>query len=218
MNPTNCKLILLDDFSANTENVFSFVPNFSNDLIIKFILLHIVDKEQEAQMKKDNYSFALQFQRFESRAEDFSEKYSLNIETIIQKGTIFETIPKIADNEKADLILFNSPGISKFQERIGSNAFRLIEKSNVPVAIVHSNCPMKIEKIVTNTKSNINNIVDLFKLPTEIIEKLSAQTKIENALIVYEIPKSALHQKEEQKNIEHLIFNQMNLPVICLKK
>lgn len=220
MKSTNYKLILLDDLSDNIENACLFASNFNKAVNIEFIILHVVDKEQEAQMDKENSSINLLFQELQQRAENFSQKYQLNITPRIEKGNIFETIPKFAEKEKADLILFNSPGITKFQKRIGSNAFRLIRNSTIPVAIIHPNYEMTIKKIVyfsTNLMDKyIKKIADIFNVPYSNIE-FTEKSDYNNTLLVYAIPKAAFKIKELQKDFEKLIFNSENRPVICLK-
>lgn len=217
MKQSDFRLILLYDLSEKIEESFRFIQHFSKNISLHITILHIIDKEQEAAINKQQISMECYCQNIHQHFQTLPSLPNVTWEVSIEKGNIFDTIPLIAKESQADLILFNTPGLTIFQERSVSNAFRLINKADTPVVIVHSPAPAKMDQIVSNTTCKIDQFNALFDLPFRQIDNLSPQNFIDNSLIVYEIPKSAFSQKEKQKAIEKIIFNEQHLPVICWK-
>lgn len=217
MEAKTCKIILLDDLSPKIEESFQLIRQFCSEKLLQFTILHIIDKEQEAEISKEKISLECYHQKVTQHVHEMSQKWGLDLQLRIEKGSIFETIPLIAKEERANMILFNTHGITQYQERTISNAYRLIEKSIIPIAIIHSCFQNTIEKIVTNTEDNLQQIIDFLSLNIKNIE-INTDFNQQNALILYQISALSLYSKEEQKKIEKLIFNDNNVPFICWKK
>lgn len=217
MKSKSFKIIVLDDFSDNVESVFHFTTYFNKSVSLKVILLHIVDRENIAKMEKMSVSLETNIQTLQQRSEIFSKKFNVPIVPKIEQGNIFDTSPEVATHEKADFIAFCTTGITSLQKLIRSNAFRLIEKSSIPIAILQANYPQPLEKMITNSETDVDDFINLFQLPLQTVEKFSHLTNYNKALLLYKIPNATPIQKEEQKLIEQVIFNEQKLPVIFWK-
>lgn len=77
---------------------------------------------------------------------------------IIKRGQVYEQIVKTAIEENADLIVAGTHGVSGFREFwMGSNAFRLIMASTLPVLTIREETPLKqdLKRIVLPIDSTI---------------------------------------------------------------
>ncbi|MDD4847793.1 MAG: hypothetical protein PHR53_03385 [Bacteroidales bacterium] len=218
MKPNAFNIILLDDLSPQIEESLSFIQQCGNKHLMNITVLHILDKEHEALFQLQNITNEEAEQTLHQRIQSLSQQWNLDLNLHFEKGNIFETIPKIADDIHAQLILFHPHNITPFQERTASNAFRLIEKSTIPIVVIHSLTAQSFDKIITNSIDNIHKITDLLNINDSVIENMDDCTRWEKALIIFQLPSTMHFTKEQQKSIEKLIFNDAHLPVIFRKE
>lgn len=90
-------------------------------------LLHIVKNRNE--VDEANRKMAEQ-------AASFNKEFNCQLQTIARVGNIFDDIPDVAEEEKAELIVMGTHGMQGLQYLVGSNALRVITESKVPIIIV----------------------------------------------------------------------------------
>ncbi|MBT3418356.1 MAG: universal stress protein [Flavobacteriales bacterium] len=71
-------------------------------------------------------------------AEEYSEKYGVEVETMVAKGSVYDKVCEVADMVSADLIVMGTNGCPKgiTKKFIGSNAEKVVRSSNCPVVTI----------------------------------------------------------------------------------
>lgn len=126
-------------------------------------ILHIVNSSSE---KKSA------LKKLEKIIEKFNEEAGIiNLEAIVEKGSIFKDIGGLAEKLHAGLIIMGTHGEKGMQKIFGSYAMKVVKSSSVPLLIVQKRKALqKIEKIMVPidlTKESlqiINHAADLAKL------------------------------------------------------
>jgi len=147
-------IIVTWDFTILSEYALDAAIKLSEKTNDKIQLIHIIDKDSEKTAKE---------KLLKSVCKEVSEKYQKDIQYIVQKGTIFQTINHITEKENASLVVMGTRGIKGLQKFTGSWALKVIEGSKVPFLVVQDK--------VTNNKDL--RIVMPFDFKKENKEKLT---------------------------------------------
>ena len=75
--------------------------------------------------------------KLEGIASEYSAKYSVDADTMVAKGKVYEQINEVADMISADLIIMGTNGTNGgLKKLIGSNAERVVRLANCPVVTI----------------------------------------------------------------------------------
>lgn len=131
------KIILVPtDFSEVCENAIHHGAEMALSLKYKLCITHIINKETKAYMKKENLTEQDIQNRLEKLADEFREKYKIEVDAITREGSIFITIEEISTEIGANLIILGTHGKVGFQHIMGSFALKVVSSSHVPVIVV----------------------------------------------------------------------------------
>jgi len=131
------KIILVPtDFSEVCDNAIHHGAEMAVSLNFKLCLVHIINKETKAFMKKENLSEEHINDRLELLAKDVRKQHNVEVDTITREGSIFITIEEVSIEIGANLIILGTHGKVGFQHIMGSFALKVVSSSHVPVIVV----------------------------------------------------------------------------------
>lgn len=155
------KIVTAIDFSECSMNAFRHAVDMARKLKADLIMVWVnpeTFKFVASREKVDDETV-----RAREAFEGIWRQYHADIgnqelKYIIKRGQVYEQIVKTAIEENADLIVAGTHGVSGFREFwMGSNAFRLIMASTLPVLTIREETPLKkdLKKIVLPIDSTI---------------------------------------------------------------
>jgi nucleotide-binding universal stress UspA family protein len=136
------RILYASDLSAGSEAGLTFSIRLANALDAHLTVAHVVEPINAALAGLDTAAYLLQDgsgirAQAEERLNRTVALYSngnLPITTILADGVPCETINKLAEEQKADLIVINLQGSSRFERALlGSTAERVIRTATAPV-------------------------------------------------------------------------------------
>ncbi len=132
----NSIILVPTDFSEVCDNAIHHGAEMAVSLNFKLCLVHIINKETKAHMKKENLTEENIKDRLELLAEDVRKKHNIEVDGIIKEGSIFITIEEVSTEIGANLIILGTHGKVGFQRIMGSFALKVVSSSHVPVIVV----------------------------------------------------------------------------------
>lgn len=135
-NQYNNIVLIPTDFSEVCNNAVSHGVKLAKFLGYKACVLHVINKETKAILKKKKVGDEYVSQRLREIKKYFSGKYGVEIETRAQEGSIFTTIAEVAGEIGANLMVLGTHGKKGLQHVFGSFAMKVVEESPVPVIVV----------------------------------------------------------------------------------
>ncbi len=132
----NSIILIPTDFSENCENAVSHGVELARFLHYNVCILHVIDKQAESTIKKDEPALDVVKQKLQKNKEEYEKKFNVNIETLIRYGNILKVIDKVAVELKANLMLLGTPGKQGLQHLLGSHALKVVLDSPCPVVVV----------------------------------------------------------------------------------
>ena len=105
------------------------------------VLLSVIEEQSMMQsLFLDDNSHELQQrvkEKLEGIASEYSAKYSVDADTMVAKGKVYEQINEVADMISADLIIMGTNGTNGgLKKLIGSNAERVVRLAHCPVITI----------------------------------------------------------------------------------
>jgi len=129
-------ILVPTDFTEVTENAMYQAVEAAKHLKYKVVLLHVIDKNTKAQLKKDYESLESIGVKLEAIADEVKSKHDVEIETTAKEGDIFTTISEVATDIGANLLYLGTHGKVGMQKLTGSFAIKVVTSSPVPVVVV----------------------------------------------------------------------------------
>ena len=126
--------------------------------------------------------------------------YGIELKRVVQEGSIFEDIGKIAHREGAQLIIMGTHGSFGLQKLFGSNAIKVVTSADVPFLIVQKN----------TTLTDIKNIIVPIDLTKESLQIVNIAGDMAN------IYGASVHVVGEKQNDE-LLSQQMKNRILIVK-
>jgi nucleotide-binding universal stress UspA family protein len=123
------------DFSEICANAAIRAAAVAKTIGYKLTLLHVIDKNTKAEMKKEGKGEEWVDQRLSELAEELKKDYGIPVNTLSEEGDIFTTIAEIAQDINASLIFLGTHGKVGMQKLTGSFALRVITSSDVPTIV-----------------------------------------------------------------------------------
>ena len=135
-NKYNSTVLIPTDFSDVCGNAVSHGVKLAKFLGYKVFVLHIINRETKAELKKKKVGVDYIESRLKEYKKYYSKKYDVEIDTMAVEGSIFSTISAVATQVKANLMVLGTHGKKGLQHVFGSYAMKVVEESPVPVIVV----------------------------------------------------------------------------------
>ena len=129
-------VLIPTDFSEVCSNAISHGVKLAKFLGYKVFILHIINKETRAALKKKNVGIEYIDSRLKEYSRYYTKKYGVEIDTMAVEGSIFATISLVAKEIKANLMVMGTHGKKGLQHVFGSYAMKVVEESTIPVIVV----------------------------------------------------------------------------------
>ncbi|MCK9424269.1 MAG: universal stress protein [Bacteroidales bacterium] len=142
MSQTNQKkkynniILIPTDFSEVCGNAISHGVKLARFLGYKVCILHVINNETKAALKKKNVGVDYVDWRLKEYKKYYEKKYGIVVETMAVEGSIFSTITEVIELKKANLMILGTHGKKGLQHVFGSYALKVVGESPVPVVVV----------------------------------------------------------------------------------
>jgi len=145
------RVMLPYDFSANADKALSHAAFMSALLKADIYLVHVINKSELVdiilpilKMKTDKVVVNLVNERLTEVCNKIKKNYGILPKPIVSTGNITTELVNLAEEHKIDLIIMGTRGKdSKSDLFLGSNAYRLITKSPIPVMTIRDSLSKK---------------------------------------------------------------------------
>lgn len=137
-----------------SHNLYLVPHDFTSvgDVALKYAMhigKHVKTEIQVVHIVSDKSKVAAAKQKLDAILNDFPKETNVELTSLIEVGSIFEDIGKIAKREYAQLIIMGTHGQVGMQKLFGSHAMKVITSSNVPFLVVQEKTPLiEIKKII----------------------------------------------------------------------
>jgi nucleotide-binding universal stress UspA family protein len=176
------------DFTDVTENAMYQAVNAGKHLEAKVVLLHVIDKNTKAQLKKENKGIDAINDKLKEIALKVSKENNVEVDFIAKEGDIFTTIGEVAKDIGAKLLYLGTHGKVGMQKIKGSFAIRVVTSSPVPVVVVQKKPvdhgykkivlpitsdagPWEKTKWATFIAKNFGSEIDIYRLPAPDLDE-----------------------------------------------
>ena len=141
----NSKKILLPyDFSKNADKALNHAAFMAAFLKGDLYLLHVIGKSETLdiilpvlKIKNNKELVKILSDQLEIVSDKIKKEYGLKVKTIVSSGNITSEIVNVANEQNIDLIIMGTQGSGSNNDLfLGSNAYRLITKSEIPVMTI----------------------------------------------------------------------------------
>lgn len=209
----NPKRILMPyDFSKNADKALSHAAFMSSLLKSDLYLLHVISKSEMLdillpvfKMKNNQVLVNLVNDKLETVCAKVRKDYGIKAKSLVSTGSITSEIVEMCEENKIDLVVMGTQGSnSKSDLFLGSNAYRLITKSEIPVMTVKE----------SSNKKGYSNIL----LPVDLTEH--TRQKVDYAVSMAKAFKAkitvlGLYDENEKGNKFKLEAYAKQIEVVC---
>jgi nucleotide-binding universal stress UspA family protein len=129
------------DFTAEADSAVNHASSLAKVGKDKIALIHILNNESRAAIKKKGIT---EVQLRDKLGQICNENSTSNgVETIfeIREGSIFSSISDFVNEEKADLVVLGTHGVSGMQRILGADVLRILEGCHAPGIVVQMRPP-----------------------------------------------------------------------------
>lgn len=138
------RILIPMDFSETANLAIKHGAFLAKFLKGDLIIAHVIKKSEILdilmpliKLEGKNGIAEIVSQKLEEIADKIRKEYGIPVSTVVSSGNITSEIAAIADNNKADLIIMGTQGYTAMEEFLmGSNSYRVITKSKIPVMTV----------------------------------------------------------------------------------
>jgi len=134
--PKDNVFLVPTDFSEVCANAANRAAAAAKEMDYKVTLLHVIDKNTRAILKKENKGLEYLDQQLDDLANALSNEFNVEVEKISKEGDIFSTIAEVAEKVNAKLIFLGTHGKVGMQKLTGSFALRVVTSSETPTIVV----------------------------------------------------------------------------------
>ncbi len=124
------------DFSEVCTNAARRAASLAKEVNYKIALLHVVDKNTKAELKKENKGVDWIENKLKALADMLKDEYGIQSSIFAKEGDIFSTIANVAQELNAQLIFLGTHGKVGMQKLTGSFALKVVLSSEVPTIVV----------------------------------------------------------------------------------
>lgn len=193
-------LLVPVDFTKVADYAINYAVEIAKQSEQNICLLHVVNQTLKAKEKESIEN------KLNEIAESNKKKSGVNFSYIIEKGNLFEVISDTACEISAKLIIMGIHGKKGIQYVLGSNAFKVIKSSKIPVMVIKRHFPEEsIKNIIVPVSIEHESTKKVFKA-IDFAKYFGATVHIVSLLqtdsLAYKLEKEAL-----MKNIASHIEN-----------
>jgi nucleotide-binding universal stress UspA family protein len=134
----NNVLLVPTDFSEVCGNAIKMAANAAKFLNFKVCLLHIIDKNTKAALKKEGKDINTVHEELNQLAQQTKAEFGIEVDVLAREGNIFSTIGEVAKEVDANLIYMGTHGKVGMQKITGSYALKVITSSEAPVIVTQN--------------------------------------------------------------------------------
>ncbi|MGZ3862209.1 MAG: universal stress protein [Bacteroidia bacterium] len=142
----NHKILVPIDFSDVSMSALKHAGTIAQILNGELLLLYVQKKKELFDIifpaiKQGNMDMVTGFlsEKLEEVAGKVRVEYGIKITTIVSQGNVTSEIVAIAEENKAGLIIMGTSGNDSTHDKfLGSNSYRVLTKSSIPVITTHS--------------------------------------------------------------------------------
>lgn len=168
------RILVPTDFSETSIVAMRSAAYFAHKFNSKLILLHVFETPEfhasieDLEMALDKVVKDRVEERLQQLISEYDELKGIEVVPVVEAGRIHKVINAVAESEGCDLIVMGTHGATGLSQPerfiLGSNAYRVVNASTVPVLTLRRNTPI----------SEINNIVLPLDLSKETLQKEKA--------------------------------------------
>ncbi|MBN1339194.1 MAG: universal stress protein [Bacteroidales bacterium] len=129
-------ILVPTDFSEVCKNAMNQAVEAAKFLKYKVTLLHVIDKNTKAQLKKEGGDVDSVRAHLQQMAGEITSAHGIEVDTMSKEGDIFTTIGEVAGEIGARLMYLGTHGKAGLQKLTGSFAIKVVTSSPVPVVVV----------------------------------------------------------------------------------
>jgi len=129
-------ILVPTDFSEATGNAMNQAAATAKYLNSSLVLLHVIDRNTKAQLKKEHEDISVINQKLSALASKVNKDYGVKAGTMAKEGDIFTTIGEVAKDLGVKLVFLGTHGKIGLQKITGSFALKVVTSSPVPVVVV----------------------------------------------------------------------------------
>ncbi|MBS4013782.1 MAG: universal stress protein [Bacteroidetes bacterium] len=149
-------LLVPIDFTREANYAINYATEIAKKSGKNICLLNVLKENIKDSEKKDIET------SLEQTAHSIHKRSGVITSFIAETGSIYDVITETASEISADLIIMGIHGKKGLQHIMGSNAFKVVKSSKVPVLVVKNDFP----------KNNINNIIIPLSIEHESTQKV----------------------------------------------
>ena len=140
-------LLVPVDFTEITMNAVRHAMNLADKSPVSFkiALLHVINRESKAQLKKELLGMEAIFEKLEKIKAEIQKENLIEVDLIAREGSIFDVIAQVAGEIGARFMILGTHGKKGLQYLFGSFAFKVITQSPCPVIVVQEKSPASVE-------------------------------------------------------------------------
>ena len=129
-------ILVPTDFSEVCANAANQAAETAALLDQKVTLLHIINNDTKAYLKKENFDPSSVNLKLDEVAADLKARYSVDVDTMTREGSIFTEISEVAKDLKVSMIFLGTHGKVGLQHLTGSYALKVVTSSPAPTIVV----------------------------------------------------------------------------------
>jgi nucleotide-binding universal stress UspA family protein len=141
------------DFTPVADKAVEFALHIGKRVNAEIKIMHLAEDKAKGMAK---------VQALEDYAKKIEAPFGCEVTSLVKVGNIFTDIARIAAEEKAQLIIMGTHGVSGFQWLAGSNAMKVITSADCPFLIVQKHTKL-------NDISDILVPIDLTKESLQVV-------------------------------------------------
>ena len=207
------KIIVPVDFSEYSEKALQTAVFFAKETNAEIVVVHMLELSNAVLSQSESYiqqEMLFYLELTEKKLAEFLKKDYLSgvkVTPIIKHFKIFSEIDLLAREEKADLIIMGSKGVSGLKEMfIGSNTEKVIRYTHIPVLVIKEKpITEKIEKVLFACDFSDDDVKSYMKAKT-----FFNGLKTEVELIYVSTPTSKFKSTKELEERMERFFKQTN--------
>lgn len=216
------KILVPYDFSKNADYALKHAAFIASKTKGEIYLVYIKKKSELIDLfiptlKLDKKGAFLDFviEKLDEKIANFKKEYGINAKKIVSEGNITNEINAIANDDDMDLIVMGTRGKDSQSDLFfGSNAYRLITKTNKPIMTInqdskvngYQNILLPID-LSFHSKQKVNYAIDMAKAFNSNIITLGIYDENEkNNLYKLQIIEEQIKKICEKKGVEHIGF------------
>lgn len=137
-NTANRIYLVPTDFSEVCNNAMKQAAIAAQKMSAKVYLLHILNAETKAYLKKENIPASSIDDKLNAITEELKKEYNISVSYQIEEGSIFTGIADVAKKINAQFIFLGTHGKTGMQHLTGSFAIKVITSAEIPTIVVQN--------------------------------------------------------------------------------